>query len=337
MMIVNDLTRMLPVIICCLLSLATQVYAEVSTVDQGALFPKGEAREILSWQDVEEMGSPEDSGNESRHGGTGWSWRRAGMADYIGSSIALAGTLYSESVYGNPVTARWTARNGFDEGVRDGLRLKSSSARDAANTASDVLMGVMISAPVVDTFATLGIRDGNWDATWQTEIVNLESFAFTGLASSVMGNIIRRERPFVRNCGNGNCAEEAPNRSMPSGHEAFAFTGAGLLCTHHAYQHLYADPDTERAACAISLGLAATTGVLRIMADRHYATDVAVGTLIGLFSGFELPRLLHYSWRSDAEPVPGRPARQETSLVKQVIVAPRVLNGGAALKCDVIF
>jgi hypothetical protein len=333
----NYFSRMAPGVICLLLSMAAPVCAEVPTPDQSqqlfaaTILPT--SPEANSWLSV---ANPKDSSQEPQREWSGWPWRRAGLTDYVGSAIALAGTLYSESVYGNPKSAQWSAHNGFDESARDALRLNSSSARNAADTASDVLMGVMIAAPVLDSFATLGVREGRWDATWQTEMINLESFTFTGLACSVMGTTIKRERPFVRNCGNGNCADEAPNRSMPSGHEAFAFTGAGLLCTHHAYQSQNADSDTERAACAISLGLAATTGVLRIMSDRHYATDVAVGTLIGLFSGFALPRMLHYSWHSDSEPAPGRP-RQESALVKQVIVAPQVVSGGAALKCDIKF
>ena len=288
-MLVNVRPCMLPVIICYILSLAAPVCDEKPAVDPASLSAKSDARTPLSFQEMKEVGSPENSGGESRQSGAAWSWRRAGMTDYVGSSIALAGVLYSESAFGNPAKPRWTARNGFDEGIRDALRLGSSSGRNAADTASSVLMGGLIAAPVLDSAVSLGVRGGNWDAAWQTEVINLESFVFTGLASSVMANVIRRERPLARNCVNGNCANEAPNRSMPSGHEAFAFTGAGLLCTNHAYLPQYGDPDTERATCAVALGLAATTGVLRIMADRHYATDVAVGSLIGLFSGFGLP------------------------------------------------
>jgi len=336
MMIVDVRPRLLPVFLC-LLGLAAPVSAETLAVDQGASSAHPEAGNAPFWAAAQETGRPEASGAEPRHNGTGWSWRRAGLTDYLGLSIALAGTWYSESAYGNPRTAQWTAHNGFDEGIRDALRLESSSARSAASTASDVLMGALIAAPVLDSFAALGVRGGDWDAAWQTEVVNLESFAFTGLVSSVMADSIRRERPLARDCANGSCSAEAPNRSMPSGHEAFAFTGAGLLCTHHAHFPKDGNPGTERDACVISLGLAATTGVLRIMADRHYATDVAVGTVIGLFSGFALPRLLHYSWQGGAGRAPGTPVAPGTALVKQVIVAPQPLNGGAALKCDVIF
>jgi membrane-associated phospholipid phosphatase len=276
------------------------------------------------------------TGKEPEPAATGWPWRRATPSEYAGTALAVGATLYSEAVYGDPGRAGWTAHNGFDEGVRGALRLGSRSARDAANTAGDALMGALIAAPVLDVFATLGLRDRRWEALWQSEVINLESFTFTGLVASVMENAIRREKPFVRNCGQGRCEDDDDhNRSMPSGHVAFAFTGAGLLCTHHAFQSLYADPAAERAACATSLGLAAATGVLRIMADRHYATDVLTGSLVGIFSGFVLPRLLHYSWPAVAEPEVGAP--NDSALVKQVTFSPEILGGGAALTCKVTF
>jgi membrane-associated phospholipid phosphatase len=38
----------------------------------------------------------------------------------------------------------------------------------------------------------------------------------------------------------------------------------------------------------------AATGVTRIVADRHYASDVVVGAAIGFAGGYGLPWLLHY-------------------------------------------
>ncbi len=40
--------------------------------------------------------------------------------------------------------------------------------------------------------------------------------------------------------------------------------------------------------------LATGEGVLRIMGDRHYATDVLAGAAIGFGFGFGVPTLLHY-------------------------------------------
>lgn len=267
--------------------------------------------------------------------GNGWLWRRAQGADYAAVSIAAAGTLFFEHENGKPVEAAWRARNGFDESARDLLRLKSRSARDAAHTASNVLMGMMIAAPVLDSFATLGVRDARWDALWQTTTINLESFTFTSLVSSLMQNLIARERPFVRNCRGDYCEGDLENRSMPSGHVAFALTGAGLLCNHHKYQSLYGDPAADRAVCATGIGLAALDGILRVVSDRHYATDVAAGTALGLFSGFVLPRLLHYS-RPQLPSGENQESREHRT-IKGLMVSPRLFSRGAGVNCDFRF
>ena len=160
-----------------------------------------------------------------------WPWRRASIGEFAGITVAAAGTLYSEAAYGEPKHADWSSHNGFDESIRNALRLHSRSAQNAVGTIGDGLMGVLIAEPIVDSFVTLGYRDRRWDTLWQTSVINLESFTFTALVSSVMQNSIKRERPFQRDCPDGSCVGEQPNRGMPSGHVAFAFTGAGLYCT----------------------------------------------------------------------------------------------------------
>jgi membrane-associated phospholipid phosphatase len=43
------------------------------------------------------------------------------------------------------------------------------------------------------------------------------------------------------------------------------------------------------------VSLAAATAVLRVTGDRHYATDVLAGALVGFAIGYGVPTLLHYS------------------------------------------
>ena len=265
----------------------------------------------------------------------GWRWRRAGGMEYAVVAVAAVGTAYFEHENGRPTEGDWTSRNGFDEEIRSALRLKSRSARDATDVAGHAIMGLMIAAPVLDSLATLGIRDGDWDALLQTEMVNLESFTFTSLVSSVTQNLLARERPFVRDCrGGGDCESNLENRGFPSGHVAFAFTGAGLLCNHHRYQSLYNNPAADRAACSTGIGLAVADGVLRLVADRHYATDVAAGTVLGLFSGFVLPRLLHYSHPLDRAPEKKQGAKP---FIKRMSVLPMLSSSGTGLSCEFRF
>lgn len=261
----------------------------------------------------------------------GWRWRRAGVAEYAATSLAAAATVYVEDVKGDPEKPKWTDRNGFDESIRDAIRLGSHRGREATHVASDAIMWLMIAAPPLEAFGTLGYRDRDWDALWQTQMVNAESLIFTSFVSSALQNYLARQRPFARHCIGSDCSEGQANRSMPSGHAAFAFTGAGLLCNHHRYQPIYEDPAAGDAICATGIGLAVVDGVLRLTSDRHYATDVLAGTAIGLFSGFLLPRLLHYS-----HPEPERKTDRGSAppLARLVSVSPEVLDGGALLRCN---
>jgi hypothetical protein len=43
-----------------------------------------------------------------------------------------------------------------------------------------------------------------------------------------------------------------------------------------------------------ALLLASATGVLRIAADDHYASDVIVGALVGIAAGYLFPKLAYY-------------------------------------------
>ena len=265
------------------------------------------------------------SGNSDR-----FPWRKAGVAEYVTVSIAAVGTAFFESQNREPDDAKWRDTNGFDEKMRDILRLKSRTARDATQLASEFIMGVMIAAPFLETFSTLGVRDSSWSAQWQTQMVNVESFTFTSLVSSLMQNLLTRERPFVRNCENGECEGYLKNRSMPSGHMAFALTGAGLICTHQKYQEIY-DPESERTLCATGIGIAVADGLLRIVSDRHYTTDVLVGAAIGYFSGFVLPRWLHYNHPVKEQEAPKSATKPPLQLIG---FTPEVLRDGARLSCQ---
>lgn len=259
-----------------------------------------------------------------------WRWRRAGVAEYVTVSLAAVGTAIFESQNREPDEAKWKETNGFDETMRDIFRLESRTARDATQNASEFIMGVMIAAPFLETFSTLGVRDASWSAQWQTQMVNVESFTLTSLLSSLMQNLLTRERPFVRNCRDGeDCEGYLENRSMPSGHIAFALTGAGLMCNHQEYQEIY-DPETERKICNTAIGVAVVDGVLRLVSDRHYTTDVLVGAAIGYFSGFILPRWLHYN-----HPVrqPEEPKSATRPPVQLLAFTPELLRDGALLNC----
>ena len=71
--------------------------------------------------------------------------------------------------------------------------------------------------------------------------------------------------------------------------------GAPLAATwHHAALPLYGSDFGGALACGVTMTSATATAVMRIVADKHWTTDVLIGSGLGLGLGFGLPYLLHY-------------------------------------------
>ena len=140
--------------------------------------------------------------------------------------------------------------------------------------------------------------------------MDAQAFALSGLVTASLYDVSGRARPSYADCKAGTSVDPLCNAgayaSFPSGHMAAAMTGAGLLCAHHGALPLYGGP-WDTAACVEGLTVATTVGILRMMADRHYASDVLTGGAIGFFSGYGLPMLLHY-WKRPLGEVVNRDA-----------------------------
>jgi membrane-associated phospholipid phosphatase len=60
---------------------------------------------------------------------------------------------------------------------------------------------------------------------------------------------------------------------------------------------IYGSDAADDGACVLMSAATVATGIARIAADRHFATDVLAGALIGFGSGYGLPWFLHYRTR----------------------------------------
>lgn len=78
--------------------------------------------------------------------------------------------------------------------------------------------------------------------------------------------------------------------SLPSGHTAQAFLGASILAQEYQYRY----PWMPYAA----YGVASTVGVMRMMNNKHYISDVLVGAGIGILSTKIIYWTHQYKWGS---------------------------------------
>jgi hypothetical protein len=192
--------------------------------------------------------------------------------------------------FGATPKIRWTKLNAFDEGIRDGLRAGSPSARDDADAASWAMVGLATGAlPLASIGKVFSAGDCLEAYDMATDMA--ESISLTLFLTQATKAISGRERPYARSC-DGSPPRDAVcgsdrKRSFLSGHASLAGVGAGLSCAFSLDRHAWGEGPTARVLpCVLGAGAAVTAGVLRIVADKHWGSDVIVGLALGAAIGY---------------------------------------------------
>jgi membrane-associated phospholipid phosphatase len=202
-------------------------------------------------------------------------WAPIQKWEYVAVPAALAATL-GINLSGSP-PARWRGGILFDDWARNGLELKSEAARSHAATASTVLLaGVGVLPFLVDAGLLTGLIHRRRDLAWQMFVMDAEALTLTALTTEMTKRLAGRERP----SGPGE------NDSFFSGHASIAATAATMVCLQHVQLQLLGNRAADAAVCGAAAVGALSTGLLRVLSDRHYASDVIVGTAVGAGSAF---------------------------------------------------
>lgn len=205
-------------------------------------------------------------------------------------AIGIGGLVYAstETVFKDTLSAddcRWCDVNGFDGKVRNALVWDDI---DAAHQTSN-LTGY-VSAPLVAAgllmFSSAGERD-RWATLTDDLIPMFETVVYSQLLVQAVKFSVGRQRPFVHYAETPIRPDPDQNLSFFSGHSALVFSiavSSGMVAHRRGYK-------LEPLIWATGLGLGATTAYLRIAADKHYLTDVLVGSAFGVLAGFVIPPL----------------------------------------------
>jgi membrane-associated phospholipid phosphatase len=228
-----------------------------------------------------------------------WKWRNFTTTDFVVTVAGVGLTLGAAIAKPRPQHSL-TGPIGFDEDVRSAIRADRLADRYIFRDASDVGLSLTVSWPFVgDALTTAWWYRGSREAAQEMALINLQTFAVVGALQGVTNVLVSRERPFGKGCGQGELPSDAIDcegsfhyRSFFSGHSAFSFTGAALICAHHMENALLGGP-WDGIACAAGYAVAGTTATFRVVADVHYASDVLLGATVGTLVGFGVP-LLHY-------------------------------------------
>ena len=237
-------------------------------------------------------------------------WRRVSLLEGLALIPVGVALLLIETQWKPPEEPRWEGGILFDDAARDLVRGRSREAQTAGAELSDFLYLWGSALPVVLDVGVvaLGVHR-NPDLALQLLLIDLQSLSVAGLVALTAEHSVGRGRPYVEDCGpdgivrdasgeplRNSCGHGNDAKSFFSGHAAMTATVAGLTCVHHQRLPLYGGGFADLAPCLLTIGVSITTGIGRMVADMHWASDVIVGWGVGAFAGYVLPSLLHYDW-----------------------------------------
>ena len=142
---------------------------------------------------------------------------------------------------------------------------------------SDIALGTTLALPVIYSL----FNSSDFGKFFNYNIKYAQVLGLTSSLVLISKNFIDRYRPYTydKNLDVETRKSYDGRNSFFSGHTAIAFSSAVFL----AYNIENSDYSrtTKNLVWAGSLALASSTGVLRILAGKHFLTDVLVGAVVG--------------------------------------------------------
>jgi membrane-associated phospholipid phosphatase len=192
-----------------------------------------------------------------------------------------------------PGICHWCGHNALDDSIRRAFVPAGTLTFDGVHgpdVASNVMAFVVAPALVLGLDALMAQSLKSWV---QDAVIVVEAVMAAMVADQIVKFAVGRQRPFVSELTPSQQAmtrDPADNNlSFFSGHAtwtaAFAVAG-GLVALQRGYKYPWLIWLFGGAASV-------ATSVLRIAADKHYFTDVLVGTLAGAGFGIALPLVFH--------------------------------------------
>jgi len=228
-----------------------------------------------------------------------WHYPRFRTWQYVAVGVQTAANLTIEFTNFPSRSETWRKPLPLDVEVREALVAPTDESQERAARISDVMWWTtQFYTVVVDSLVVpLAFDDFNTDVAFQMTMINWQTLGLTGIVTRIAHHSSGRARPSTYGCSDDPafgfpCKPDGPG--FFAGHVSMTSAGAALACAHHAALPLYGDWPGGVITCVLLSVSAVGVGVLRIVADRHWVTDVIAGHLVGGGIGFSLPWLLHY-------------------------------------------
>ena len=171
--------------------------------------------------------------------------------------------------------ALWPIDRGAVGPVRPG-----ADALSTATIGAEALLGAIFLAHVRSGEGTSAFAE---DATVIADAVSL-----TELATVWTKVLVHRPRPYLYLPTASGPPGADDGRSFPSSHASVAFAAAAAYASVLHRRGIAGD---HKLQIGVLFGAATATAALRVIARRHFPTDVAAGALLGLVIGWTVPAI----------------------------------------------
>jgi membrane-associated phospholipid phosphatase len=217
----------------------------------------------------------------------------------------VAGLVTVHLVHDSPAACVWCNQPGIDVAISEALG--SERGRTSLAMVSDLgLYGAWfggLSLAFAGGYLGLGGGERSLSRGAEDLFIVAEAALATQLVTLLVKRVVARERP---DRAAGLTLDSRSHESFFSGH---ASQTAALAASASALSYLRGYP--FRAGVLVSgLAITATVGLLRVVACKHWPSDVLVGWIVGGALGVALPLLLHP--RLDPEEGPAQQAGAQT-------------------------
>ncbi len=150
---------------------------------------------------------------------------------------------------------------------------RSSSSEDIFKTIGQLGNGVVLIGLMAALYVSGEVSDNN--SLRKTALLSLESCLTTGIIVSGLKSVVVRARPWTGESSHSFHPFSTRSRfaSFPSGHASTAFAMATVI----------ADQSKKAYIDILAYSLATMAAFSRVHLDKHWASDILVGSAIGYF------------------------------------------------------
>lgn len=199
-----------------------------------------------------------------------------------GAGLAAAGLYLNHKII--PLTDE-QVNNLSKENVNPLDRWVTAHWSPTAGKWSDILRDISLLSP----FALL-TSDRIRDNAGTVGLMYVETLLLASAGSFLSKGIFRRTRPFVYNPNvpmHLKAGNKEARRSFYSGHTTVAFASTFFLAK--VYGDYYPNSGWKAAIWSGAVVISSATGLLRMLAGKHFLTDVLAGAAMGGLIGYGVP------------------------------------------------